>query len=294
MAAAPARLALACGARHRPRRACGRRGSGYRRGPRAPAARQRHARVQSFELHGCGGSRRGSARRTCLRGQEGVRRDSFSPGHFMRRLGTLFVERYDTSASLADTENAIAAARQGRNIVFFPEGAFTRRAGLSEFYLGAFKVAAEAGLPVVPGIIRGTRSMLRGDQWFPRWTPLSVTIEEPNHAFRNGLRVIAAVARCRRARSCLHGCGEPDLGELVKPPHPLRGLFEGDGRTLAEKRPAIGPTLFACSGLRLSLRFRSAHYRRRKRTRRHAPPHRAPPRLAPRRSISPRSCARQP
>ena len=75
----------------------------------------------------------------------------FFIGPFMRRLGTLFVERFDTGASFADTENAIAAARQGRMVVFFPEGAFTRRAGLSDFYIGAFKVAADAGLPVVPG-----------------------------------------------------------------------------------------------------------------------------------------------
>jgi 1-acyl-sn-glycerol-3-phosphate acyltransferase len=148
----------------------------------------------------------------------------FFIGNFMRRLGTLFVERFDTSASLADTENAIAAARQGRNIVFFPEGAFTRRAGLSEFYLGAFKVAAEAGLPVVPGIIRGTRSMLRSDQWFPRWTPLSVTIGNPivpaGKDFASVLRL-----RDEARQAVLAGCGEPDLGELVKPPHPLQGTF---------------------------------------------------------------------
>jgi acyl carrier protein len=148
----------------------------------------------------------------------------FFAGHFMRRLGTLFVERFDTSASLADTESAIAAARQGRNIVFFPEGAFTRRAGLSDFYLGAFKVAAEAGLPAVPGVIRGTRSMLRSDQWFPRWTPLSVTIGSP---IIPAGKDFAAVLRLRdEARKVvLAGCGEPDLGELVKPPHHLRGTF---------------------------------------------------------------------
>ncbi len=148
----------------------------------------------------------------------------FFAGNFMRRLGTLFVERFDTSGSLADTENAIAAARQGRNVVIFPEGAFTRRPGLSEFYLGAFKVAAEAGLPVVPGIIRGTRSMLRSDQWFPRRTPLSVTIGAP---IIPAGKDFAAVLQLRdEARKVvLAGCGEPDLGELVKPPAPLRGTF---------------------------------------------------------------------
>jgi 1-acyl-sn-glycerol-3-phosphate acyltransferase len=137
-------------------------------------------------------------------------------GPFLRQLGALFVERYDVSASLSDTDSAIAAAQHGRNIVFFPEGTFTRRPGLSEFYLGAFKVAAEAGLPVVPGILRGTRSMLRSDQWFPRWTPLSVEITDaivPSGAdFASLLRLRDAARKAVLAR-----CGEPDLTELVKP-----------------------------------------------------------------------------
>ncbi len=144
----------------------------------------------------------------------------FFAGHLMRRLGTLFVQRYDTSASLADTDNAIAVARQGRNIVFFPEGSFTRRAGLSEFFLGAFKVAAEAGVPIVPGTIRGTRSMLRGDQWFPLWSRLGVTIEKPIMPSGTGFASLLQLRDATR-RVMLERCGEPDLGELVKPPRPV-------------------------------------------------------------------------
>jgi 1-acyl-sn-glycerol-3-phosphate acyltransferase len=141
---------------------------------------------------------------------------------FLRRLGALFMERYDISGSLADTDRAIAAARQGRNIVFFPEGTFTRRAGLSGFYLGAFKVAAEAGLPIVPGILRGTRSMLRSNQWFPQWAALSVKIED---AVMPSGKDFASVLRLRdEARKVvLAGCGEPDLGDLVKPASPSGG-----------------------------------------------------------------------
>jgi 1-acyl-sn-glycerol-3-phosphate acyltransferase len=131
-------------------------------------------------------------------------------------LGAVFVDRYDVSSSLADTDSATVAAQHGRNTVFFPEGTFTRRAGLSEFYLGAFKAAAEAGVPVVPGILRGTRSMLRSDQWFPRWTPLSVVISDammPSGTdFASLLRLRDAVRKVMLAR-----CGEPDLTELVKP-----------------------------------------------------------------------------
>lgn len=140
-------------------------------------------------------------------------------GPFLRALGTVFVARYDVASSLADAEAVTAAAREGRVLVFFPEGTFTRRPGLSAFYLGAFKVAAEAGLPVVPGIIGGTRSMLRGEQWFPRRARLSVAIGAP---IVPGGSDFASVVRLRDAARTvmLARCGEPDLGELVKPEEP--------------------------------------------------------------------------
>ncbi len=100
-------------------------------------------------------------------------------GPFLRRLGAVFVERFDVVGSLADAAAAGSIARQGRLLVIFPEGTFTRRAGLTDFHLGAFKIAVDAGLPVIPGAIRGTRSMLRSDQWFPRWSPISVHLDMP-------------------------------------------------------------------------------------------------------------------
>jgi 1-acyl-sn-glycerol-3-phosphate acyltransferase len=137
-------------------------------------------------------------------------------GPLLRRLGVLFLQRFELADSLADLEVVTAAARQRRLLVFFPEGTFTRRAGLSGFYMGAFQVAAQAGLSVVPAILRGTRSMLRGDQWFPRWSPISVSIADPIQPSGTDL---AALARLRDAVRAvvLAGCGEPDLVELIKP-----------------------------------------------------------------------------
>ncbi|WP_024878171.1 AMP-binding protein [Methylosinus sp. LW3] len=137
-------------------------------------------------------------------------------GPFLRRLGALFVERYDIAASVADAESLVAAAREGRNLVFFPEGTFTRRAGLCGFYLGAFKIAAEAELPVFPGVLRGTRGMLRGGQWFPRRSALSLAILPPIRA--GGSDFICALRLRDHVRAAiLARCGEPDLSELSKP-----------------------------------------------------------------------------
>jgi 1-acyl-sn-glycerol-3-phosphate acyltransferase len=137
-------------------------------------------------------------------------------GTLLRRLGVLFVDRYDLGAGLADIAIAIATASRDRLLVIFPEGTFTQRSGLSGFYLGGFKIAAEAGLNVIPGVLRGTRAMLRSDQWLPRRTAIHVEIAEP---VQWSGKEFAAVLRLRdRVRyAILARCGEPDFNELVKP-----------------------------------------------------------------------------
>ena len=84
--------------------------------------------------------------------------------------------------------------------------------GLLPFRLGAFTIAARAGVPVLPITIRGTRSMLRGDQWFPRRSAITVTV---GHLLRPTGRDFSAAIRLRdEARAqMLEQCGEPDLAE---------------------------------------------------------------------------------
>ena len=137
-------------------------------------------------------------------------------GPFLRRLGVAFVDRYDVGTSLVDADALVALARSGHTLVFFPEGTFTRRAGLADFYLGAFKVAAEADLPVVPGVLRGTRDVLRSDQWLPRRATISVEFAEPVKS--SGVDFVSVLKLRDAVRSiALALCHEPDLGELLKP-----------------------------------------------------------------------------
>jgi 1-acyl-sn-glycerol-3-phosphate acyltransferase len=129
---------------------------------------------------------------------------------FLDRLGTLYVERFDTQRSAEDARGLAQAARQGRSLVYFPEGTFSRMPGLLPFFLGGFAAAVEAGLPVVPAAIRGTRSMLRDGQWLLRRGWLSVAVCPPLRAEGKGFA--AAVALRDRTRSALLPLvGEPDL-----------------------------------------------------------------------------------
>ncbi|MFQ6575174.1 AMP-binding protein [Pseudomonas sp. UM16] len=97
-------------------------------------------------------------------------------GRFLRKLGARFVERFDLQRSAADTESLAEALQTGQSLVFFPEGTFTREPGLRTFHMGAFVLAARAGVPLLPVAICGTRRVLRDGQWFPRHGALHVNV----------------------------------------------------------------------------------------------------------------------
>ncbi len=128
----------------------------------------------------------------------------------LSRLGALFVERFDAEKGVEDTRQALAAVERGESLVVFPEGTLKRAPGLMPFKMGAFVVAAEAGVPVVPMALRGTRSILRGGEWFPRRGAVKVTIC-PAIAPRGSDWSAALELRQRVREQVLRHCGEPDL-----------------------------------------------------------------------------------
>jgi 1-acyl-sn-glycerol-3-phosphate acyltransferase len=128
-----------------------------------------------------------------------------------RGVGVKTVERFDPSGSLESARDAIALARAGTSLVYFAEGTFRRPAGLMPFRMGAFAASVESGLPVVPVALRGTRNVLRAEQWVPARAPVTVSIGAPLVAV--GSDWSAAVALRDRTRAwILERCGEPDAG----------------------------------------------------------------------------------
>jgi 1-acyl-sn-glycerol-3-phosphate acyltransferase len=100
-------------------------------------------------------------------------------GTVIRRVGHLTVERADPTRSVEDAARVGAALRDGTSLVFFPEGTFRTGPHLLPFRLGAFKSAVEAGCPVVPVTIAGTRAMLPSGAWLPRRHAIAVTLGAP-------------------------------------------------------------------------------------------------------------------
>jgi 1-acyl-sn-glycerol-3-phosphate acyltransferase len=106
-------------------------------------------------------------------------KQEFSREPAMRRLlaglGALFIERSDVARSTEDVDRMAAALARGENVLVFPEGTFSREAGLKPFHSGAFMAAAKAAAPLTVAGLRGTRAALREGRW-PHRVPINLEV----------------------------------------------------------------------------------------------------------------------
>ena len=143
-------------------------------------------------------------------------------GLFLRRIGSEFVERFDRNRGAADARRVLRNAANGHSLVFFPEGTFTRVPGLLKFHTGAFVTAARAGCPVIPAVIRGTRTALSPSGALPRPGRIEIDILPPIHAEPQSGEAASAALRDGARQAILLALGEPDLtcsGDTALPLH---------------------------------------------------------------------------
>jgi 1-acyl-sn-glycerol-3-phosphate acyltransferase len=136
--------------------------------------------------------------------------DHFVSRLFLRGIGCVFVERFDARQGVEHAEEVAVALAQGRVPVFFPEGTFDRRPGLQAFRSGAFAVAARAGAGLIPVAIRGARSILRENDWFPHRGAASIVVGEALRPAGSAWPDVVDL-RDRTRAAILRHCGEPDL-----------------------------------------------------------------------------------
>jgi 1-acyl-sn-glycerol-3-phosphate acyltransferase len=130
-------------------------------------------------------------------------------GMLLRRLGAVFVERFDARQGVDDVRR-LAEIAGARPLFFFAEGTFTPQPGLRPFRLGAFQIAVQNGLPVIPVALAGTRDLLRDQSWLPRRAAVRITICAPVLAMGAGWQAALHLRDATRAMILQH-CGEHDL-----------------------------------------------------------------------------------
>ena len=76
------------------------------------------------------------------------------------RLGHIFIDRSNHAAAIATLEAARTKIVDGTSVIFFPEGTRSRDGQLLPFKRGAFRMAVDLGLPILPLTVTGTRDVL--------------------------------------------------------------------------------------------------------------------------------------
>jgi 1-acyl-sn-glycerol-3-phosphate acyltransferase len=137
-------------------------------------------------------------------------------GRLFARMDARFVERFDSRQGVEDVGALTAVAGEMPPLMFFAEGTFVAPPGLRPFRLGAFRIAAELGLPVVPVALAGTRHVLPAGRWRPRRGSLKVTVCPPLAPAGDGWEHALALRDLSRDAILAH-CGEPDAAPAAPP-----------------------------------------------------------------------------
>ncbi len=76
------------------------------------------------------------------------------------KVGHIFIDRSNHERALASLNEAKSKIVNGTSVIFFPEGTRSKDGSLGEFKKGAFKMALDLGLPVLPVTVLGTAKIL--------------------------------------------------------------------------------------------------------------------------------------
>lgn len=121
-------------------------------------------------------------------------------GPVMRSMHHIEVDRGE---GLASYHSAVELLGRGEAVGIFPEATISRSFELKEFKTGTVRIAAAAGVPLVPVILWGTHRVLTKDhpRDLSRGTTISITVGEPLHP--TGADPVAETAQLRGEMSRL-------------------------------------------------------------------------------------------
>jgi 1-acyl-sn-glycerol-3-phosphate acyltransferase len=84
-------------------------------------------------------------------------------GSACARLGHIFIDRRNRAVALRQLEEVKLNLQPGTSILFFPEGSRSRDGQLKKFKLGAFTMAKDLDVPILPITIRKADTILPPD-----------------------------------------------------------------------------------------------------------------------------------
>jgi 1-acyl-sn-glycerol-3-phosphate acyltransferase len=121
-------------------------------------------------------------------------------GPVMRSLHHISVDRAD---GIASYDEGVRYLHEGQVVGIFPEATISRSFELKEFKTGATRLAAAAGVPLVPVVLWGTQRLKTKDhpQDFSRGKTIAISVGEPLHL--SGREPLADTAELKASMATL-------------------------------------------------------------------------------------------
>lgn len=100
-------------------------------------------------------------------------------GWHLTRAGHIPIDRSSTVNAIASMQRAATYLRHGICAFVFPEGTRSRDGSLHKFKKGGFKLAIQAGAPIIPITIIGSRQILPPGEFIFRPGKMEMYVDEP-------------------------------------------------------------------------------------------------------------------
>lgn len=100
-------------------------------------------------------------------------------GAACKAAGHILIDRSSSIKSQDSLKTAKNKLINGMSLVIFPEGTRTHDGKLGKFKRGAFQIAEELHLPILPVTIDGAYNVLPRNKWFVTWHKINITFHKP-------------------------------------------------------------------------------------------------------------------
>ena len=120
-------------------------------------------------------------------------------GYACRVAGHIYVDKHSPAAVRQTMETAEKRLNGGMSVVVFPEGSRTKDGHIHGFRRGAYMLAMEFGLPVVPVTVDGAYDVLPTNALLMRPGRITLTIHKPLEAGEQGHDLQQLMEQSRQA-----------------------------------------------------------------------------------------------
>jgi 1-acyl-sn-glycerol-3-phosphate acyltransferase len=100
-------------------------------------------------------------------------------GHAMRKAGYISIDRLNRESAFESLKIAARKIKSGVSVMIFPEGTRSLDGKIRPFKKGGFVLAIDSGVPIVPIVLTGTRSIMTKGSFRINPGNVSMIIHQP-------------------------------------------------------------------------------------------------------------------